>query len=835
MKAGTSRSSCEISGRGFSSGCSSGLAAILSRRNFMLSCALRTAGETPAIGLMPIASDLMPVAITVTFTASSIDSSRTAPKMMFALSAAACWTMLEASCTSWSVSALDPVMFSRMPCAPLMDASSSRGLAIAILVASMARLWPRPTAVPITAYPMPSMIVLMSAKSRLMMPVMVMMSEMPWTPWRRMSSAMRNASKKLVPLSTNSISRSFGMQMTVSTAWPNSERPYSAWAILRRPSKAKGFVTTPTVSAPSSRARLATMGAPPVPVPPPRPAVTNTMSAPSRASTILSLSSSAAARPTSGLAPAPRPLVSFAPNWILRGAFDSSRAWRSVFATMNSTPSTLAAIIRLTAFPPPPPTPSTLILAPRCMLSEKSTRNSSACVLFAIISPKAKRSGLHENSSISRAPQNSPKLSHQALVLTVLQQPHPLAVSDQPDDRCIGWVRQYFLRTLHIHRMTHTDRQLQYAFSEGYKPAQFCAATRQHNARAELIFALEHINLSLDQLQQLDSARFNDLTQARVVYDPGRTVAHTRNFERSGFSHSRVRSAPEPLDLLRLRHWRPEPHGNIVREVLAANRNRRRHPNAAVLVDDQIRRTCSQINQSNSQLPVISVQARFSTGQRLKDRPTVGNFDARAVHSSHHVLPSQCGNRHHVDIGLQMRTHHAQRIADAVLGIQQELLRQNVQQLAVRRDGNALRRPNHLADVFPSNSMPAIRNGDSAARIDASNVRAADTDVCDVDGDPCGRFSRIHGFLDRKNGRIQINNQAFVPTFGLCYPQAGHLKLSGLSGVTNHSTGLAASQIKANQCLFFVRQASLDPLRITGSVTRGIPPRRVHDDLVSKT
>src|SRR6266852_3360806 len=51
-----------------------------------------------------------------------------------------------------------------------------------------------------------------SAKSRLMMPGTVMMSEMPCTAWRRMSSAMRNASKKLVPRSTVSIKRLFGLQ-----------------------------------------------------------------------------------------------------------------------------------------------------------------------------------------------------------------------------------------------------------------------------------------------------------------------------------------------------------------------------------------------------------------------------------------------------------------------------------------------------------------------------------------------------------------------------------------------------------------------------------------------
>ena len=74
-----------------------------------------------------------------------------------------------------------------------------------------------------------------------------------------------------------------------------------------------GRVTTPTVNAPNSLAIPATIGAAPVPVPPPIPEVTNTMSAPSSASSILSLVSSAALRPTSGLAPAPRPLVNFSP------------------------------------------------------------------------------------------------------------------------------------------------------------------------------------------------------------------------------------------------------------------------------------------------------------------------------------------------------------------------------------------------------------------------------------------------------------------------------------------------------------------------------------------
>ena len=79
------------------------------------------------------------------------------------------------------------------------------------------------------------------------------------------------------------------MMMSVSTLSRRARMPASAWLALRLPSKANGRVTTPTVRAPSSRASSAMTGAAPVPVPPPLPAVTNTMSAPLRASRSSSL------------------------------------------------------------------------------------------------------------------------------------------------------------------------------------------------------------------------------------------------------------------------------------------------------------------------------------------------------------------------------------------------------------------------------------------------------------------------------------------------------------------------------------------------------------------
>ena len=102
---------------------------------------------------------------------------------------------------------------------------------------------------------------------------------------------------------------------------------------------------------------------------------------------IRSVSSSAAWRPLSGMAPQPRPLVSLVPICSFMDACELRRAWMSVLAAMNSTPPIFAWIMRLTALTPAPPMPMTLILAGGCRSSSNlnckgssSKRNFSDCI-----------------------------------------------------------------------------------------------------------------------------------------------------------------------------------------------------------------------------------------------------------------------------------------------------------------------------------------------------------------------------------------------------------------------------------------------------------------------
>ena len=72
-----------------------------------------------------------------------------------------------------------------------------------------------------------------------------------------------------------------------------------------------------------------------MPVPPPIPAVMKTMWAPCNTSAMRARACSAAAAPTSGLAPAPNPV---SPSWRFTFACERCNAPASVFMQMKSTP-----------------------------------------------------------------------------------------------------------------------------------------------------------------------------------------------------------------------------------------------------------------------------------------------------------------------------------------------------------------------------------------------------------------------------------------------------------------------------------------------------------------
>src|SRR5580700_8710438 len=475
------------------------------------------------------------------------------------------------------------------------------------------------------------MMVFTSAKSRLMMPGMVMISLMPCTAWRRISSAMRNASKKLVPCSTHSIRRSLGITMTVSTLPISSARACSACSMRRFPSKAKGLVTTATVSAPSSLARFATTGAAPLPVPPPNPAVTKTMSAPSSASRIFSVSSSAALRPTSGFAPAPRPFVNFAPSCNFTGAWESFSACKSVFAAMNSTPSTFARIMRLTAFDPPPPAPITFIFAPFC---GSSVNETLIPVSFGVMLPPPE---IRYCSKFLLSCKKCFQSPGPAAGASSCKTPRARPVENKSNCHRVFGLGNLFAHLRKPTRRGHAYRKLENVLGQFHQAAEFCAAASENDSGGNLRFESGAAQFIAHEHQEFLNAGFDDVRQHPGENRSRRAVAHARDFNRKIFFYQIAKRAGMlALEPLGFWHRRAKANGQIVRHMVSAHGDRRGVPHDSTSENNHVGGTTAHIKQAGAELAFVLREARFSASQRLQN--SIVHAHPGAIHSGDDVL-----------------------------------------------------------------------------------------------------------------------------------------------------------------------------------------------------
>ena len=109
-------------------------------------------------------------------------SSKADPKIILALASISFLILFAASSTSNNVISDPPVIFIKTALAPFILVSSNNGLLIAVSAASMARLSPDASPVPIMAFPIWLITVLISAKSKLIMPGLTIKSVTPHTP-----------------------------------------------------------------------------------------------------------------------------------------------------------------------------------------------------------------------------------------------------------------------------------------------------------------------------------------------------------------------------------------------------------------------------------------------------------------------------------------------------------------------------------------------------------------------------------------------------------------------------------------------------------------------------
>ena len=243
----------------------------------------------------------------------------------------------------------------------ILFTSLTNVLSKASVIACRKRPSPSPKPILIKATPLLRIVVSTSAKSTFCSKSVVTISAILLAAIVNVSSALRFACG--TGISAKFLNRSLLITKSESTFCAIFLTPRSAFTIFGRPSKTKGIVTIPTVKIPISLEILATTGPAPVPVPPPIPAVTKAIRVPSSNIRLMSsLLSKAAFSPTSGTFPEPSPCVVFCPISNLLGTSDFCNAWLSVLHNTKDTSRIPSRYILLTALPPPPPTPITLMI-----------------------------------------------------------------------------------------------------------------------------------------------------------------------------------------------------------------------------------------------------------------------------------------------------------------------------------------------------------------------------------------------------------------------------------------------------------------------------------------
>src|SRR5690606_14652949 len=296
-----------------------------------------------------------------------------------------------------------------------------------------------------------------------------------------------------------------------------------------------------TVRMPMSRATSATIGAAPVPVPPPMPAVMNTMSEPCSTSAMRSRSSSAASRPISGLAPAPRPLVTAVPSCSTVGAVMFFCAWASVLAQMKSTPSTLLITMCSRALPPPPPTPMTLMTAFCGRLSINSNMVPSprvdtrlvsfvgfvsyCCSGFPVLPAPYFPAGLLKipfEPPLDLDQRRFPALFRMpATALGVM----PAAIVQQADAGGVDRVAYHIRQALELLRYTQAHRHVEDLFRQLDSPFHLRGAAGQHDAGGDHVLEAGAAQLGLDESEQLVVPWLHRLRQSLAGQIPRRPVA----------------------------------------------------------------------------------------------------------------------------------------------------------------------------------------------------------------------------------------------------------------------------------------------------------------------
>ena len=180
--------------------------------------------------------------------------------------------------------------------------------------------------------------------------------------------------------------------------------------------------------------------------------------------------------------------------------------------------------------------------------------------------------------------------------------------------------------------------------------------------------------------------------------------------------------------------------------MIAANRQHRGMHHGAAVKHDDVGGAAADIDQRDAEFALLRKQRRVGRRERLENH--LRRRHARALAALGEILSVALRRGDDMNARLEPHARHAVRLAHALLLIDGELLRQNMQHLAIERDRDRARRVDHAIDIARADFAAAHR--DDSVAVEAPDMRSRDADDDRADAH-AGSFLR---FLDRRFDRF---------------------------------------------------------------------------------
>jgi hypothetical protein len=159
-------------------------------------------------------------------------------------------------------------------------------------------------------------------------------------------------------------------------------------------------------------------------------------------------------------------------------------------------------------------------------------------------------------------------------------------------------------------------------------------------------------------------------------------------------------------------------------------------------------------------------------------------------------------------IGFEAMADHADGVANVVLRVEREFLRQHVQHLAVFRQRDAARGFDGATNVFALHVASAAAQGDAAAAVYAAHVAAGDAGDGRLHRHAHQRFRFLHRAADRADGQIEVDDLSLAPALRFGGAERGEFHAPVVIHLADQRAGLGAADIQCHYVPVFFCQCT---------------------------